>query len=134
MLKKNQKGLTAIEFVIIVPLIFLFIFGAIDFSLLLYNKAMITNASREGARVGVVFNTPDRIPQARIRQVANHYCKDNLISFGNLNYNDVEVDPPTVYPCIQGNPITVKVSCDYHFLFIPIGPISLSADTVMVCE
>ena len=51
----NANGAAAVEFAIVVPLLLLLLFGIIEFSLLLYNKAMLTNASREGARFGIVY-------------------------------------------------------------------------------
>ena len=49
MLRHNQKGAALIEFAIVLPLLLLLVFGAIEFGLLFYNKQVITNASREGA-------------------------------------------------------------------------------------
>jgi len=57
----NQEGVAAVEFAIILPLLLLFIFGIIEFSLFLYNKQVITNAAREGARRGVIIRAPTRI-------------------------------------------------------------------------
>ena len=51
--------------------------GIIEFSVLLYDKAMITNASREGARAGCLFDSP-----ANVSDVVNHYLQNNLISLG----------------------------------------------------
>ena len=51
----NNKGNAAIEFAIILPLFLFICLGIIEFSVLLYDKAMITNASREGARKGILF-------------------------------------------------------------------------------
>ena len=51
---KNQRGGAAVEFAIVVPLLVLILFGTIDFALLFYNKQVITNASREGARSAIV--------------------------------------------------------------------------------
>jgi Flp pilus assembly protein TadG len=44
--KTNQDGVAAVEFAIILPFLVILIFGMIEFSLVLFNKAMITNASR----------------------------------------------------------------------------------------
>ena len=52
---KRQEGASAVEFAIILPLLLILVFGIIEFSILFYDKAMITNASREGARVGIVY-------------------------------------------------------------------------------
>ena len=51
----SQKGASAVEFALVLPLLMLILFGIIEFGLLMYNKAMITNASREGARRGIVY-------------------------------------------------------------------------------
>jgi len=48
----SQEGAAMIEFAIILPLLLLFIFGIIEFSLALFNQQVITNAAREGARRG----------------------------------------------------------------------------------
>ena len=54
MLIKNQKGAALVEFAIVVPLLILLATGIGEFGLVLYNKQVITNASREGARAGIV--------------------------------------------------------------------------------
>ena len=53
---RNEKGGSLVEFAIITPLLFVILFGIFESGLLLYNKAVITNASREGARAGIVFD------------------------------------------------------------------------------
>ena len=55
---KNQTGASAVEFAIVLPILVLLVFGIIEFSVALYDKAMITNASREGARAAIVFRVP----------------------------------------------------------------------------
>ena len=44
-----------VEFAIVLPLLLMLIFGMIEFSVMLYDKAMLTNATREGARFGILF-------------------------------------------------------------------------------
>jgi len=42
------------------------LFGLVEFGLAMYSKGMITNASREGARFGVVYSSPRKTePQIR---------------------------------------------------------------------
>lgn len=52
---KSEKGATLIEFVLVLPLLVLFLFAIIEFSVLMYDKAVITLGSREGARAAVVW-------------------------------------------------------------------------------
>ncbi len=124
-----QKGVAAIEFAILLPVLLMIIFGIIEFSILLYDKQVITNASREGARAGIVSG---RVTQAQIQGVVNNYVASNLISFGTPNtpvsnvlrngnvYLDLSLSPPEQLSDIQrGDDLTVTVSYNYEFLVLP---------------
>ncbi len=115
----NQKGASTVEFAIVVPLLLLILFGIIEFSILLYDKAMLTNASREGARLGIVF-VPDRDDEIKrgliedsIRTAVDDYCKDNLISFGN---STVSIPDPDWSGYNSGDSLTVTVNYKFNFL------------------
>ena len=55
-----QQGTSLVEFAFVAPFFLLLLFGIIEFSVILFDKATITNASREGARVGILFRDGDR--------------------------------------------------------------------------
>ena len=46
---RSQRGATAIEFALILPVIATLLFGMIDFGRLLYTKEVLNNAVREAA-------------------------------------------------------------------------------------
>ena len=50
----NQKGQALVELALILPLLFLLVFGIIEFGRALYIKNAISNAAREGARRAAV--------------------------------------------------------------------------------
>ena len=52
-LASDTRGVAALEFVLVFPFLMTVLFGIVDTSLLLCDKAVITNASREAARAGV---------------------------------------------------------------------------------
>ena len=54
----SQKGASLVEFALVLPLLMLILLGMIEFGLLLYNKQVITNASREGAGQESSHKTP----------------------------------------------------------------------------
>ena len=89
---KGQRGVSAVEFAILLPFLILLIFGAIEFSVLLYDKAVITNASREGARAGIVYNDP-RVSDAMITAAVSNYCSDHLITFDNDSGVTTTIEP-----------------------------------------
>lgn len=134
---KNQRGVAAVEFALILFPLVLLVFGTIEFSTLLYDKAMITNASREGARAGIVYSYPDRIADGEIVNVINTYVSDHMISLGA----DSSVSTTIARTGnASGDTLTVRVSYVYNFLVLPNLMTSLSdglllqAETVMRLE
>lgn len=55
--RKNRRGAAAVEFAIVAPVFFLMIFGMIEFGRMVMVQQVITNASREGARLAVLDGT-----------------------------------------------------------------------------
>jgi hypothetical protein len=153
---KNQKGAALVEFALVLPMLLLILFGIIEFSILLYDKAVITNASREAARAGIVYTMlrPDPEDSSTytgrvdtntedIIQVGTDYCQDYLITLGGGD-DSLSVVPSS--PCENADDdLIVNVSYDYNFLIFPDilagffggdgdGDITLTAQTVMRCE
>jgi Flp pilus assembly protein TadG len=115
----SQRGAAAVEFSIICMLLLLLVFGIIEFSILLYDKAVITNASREGARAGIVYamDRSSSTVRAAARAAALTYCADNLISFGGgspVPGVSIESSGTTA-----GNQLRVTVTYPYTFLVFP---------------
>ncbi len=134
--ENREKGTSAVEFALILPLLLLILFAIIEFGFVLYDKAVITNASREGARTGILMRTP-RVPLSTIQSTVSAYCASNLISFGTTSIPSTTV---TGAPCVPGADLTVSVAYPYQFLLLPnflksiAGQINLSAATIMRCE
>jgi Flp pilus assembly protein TadG len=94
----EQRAASMIEFAIVAPLLFLLVFGIIDFgrAFFLYNN--LTNAARDGARVGAVLEivgNEDAI-RAQVR---------SRINDAGAGTADVEV----TYPPAPVNQRTVRV-------------------------
>lgn len=134
---QSQRGAAVVEFALILPLLLLLLIGSIDLSIALYDKAVITNASREGARAGIVVRMP-QVSEVEIRQVVLAHTQDALLHFGStkplpavsVEHGSLGVDP------------TLKVSVSYTFQGIGLGslfsnlgqPWVLKSSTVMVYE
>jgi Flp pilus assembly protein TadG len=135
---KDQKGAAIVEFALILPLLLILLFGIIEISLLLYNKAMITNASREGARTGIVFDFDDNgtpgdttddtyhptVPE--IRQVVRIYAENHLVTFGSDTLVDDHIEicvngvcPGNPATASSGDELTVTANYKYDFLVFP---------------
>jgi len=75
---KNQRGVAAVEFAMLLPMLAILIFGTIDLACLVYNKQILTNAAREGARAAIA--RPEDKDNAE--KVILNYCNGRLINFG----------------------------------------------------
>ena len=139
---KSEKGAAAVEFGIVLPFLVLLIVGIMEFSILFYNQAVITNASREGARAGIVWSEPN-LSDAEIEAVVNNYCAGHMITFGAASGATTSVSLAGSGPAggpVAGDPLTVLVNYHYDFLVIPnflsglTGGIDLAGQTVMRME
>jgi hypothetical protein len=54
---RQERGAMAVEFAILIPAFLLVVFGIADFGHAWYMEHLMTNASREGARYGIRYNT-----------------------------------------------------------------------------
>ena len=148
----GQSGVSALEFAIVLPVLLLLLFGIVEFGVLFYDKAMITNASREGARLGIVYTGPDGCVGAacytsepEITTRVNEYLgisdgsSSLLISFDSNSSIGTSVSLPDG-SASTGLRRSVVVTYDYGWLLLPnfvvalTGPITLSATSEMRFE
>lgn len=130
---REQRGAAAIEFAIVLPLLVSLLFGSIEFSLLLYNQQIITNASREGARFGIVEGAP-RKSEDQIKATVVNYSAGHLVTFGAAIPLSIDV---TGAEGSFGEDLTVRVTYNYGFLVLSnlgFSPKDLVAQTVMKME
>lgn len=57
----TERGAALVEFALVFPILLLLLMGIVEFGLLFYNKQVLTNASREGARAGIAYATKTEI-------------------------------------------------------------------------
>ncbi len=124
---RSEQGTAIVEFAIVLPLLLVILFGIIEFGFLLYNQAMLTNAAREGARTGIIIQTP-RNSTADITTVVDNYLRDYLVTFTSgtqptpntvVKINGTEANPGTVGLQPAQDYLTVEVTYNYGFLIIP---------------
>jgi len=133
----DERGVAALEFVLVFPFLMTILFGIVDTSLLLCDKAVITNASREAARAGVVVRVP-QMAASDIANVALAYAQSNLVTGGAATTPTVNVDQSS--GTSPGSPLTVTVTYTYEGLVLGsafsalTGPVTVSATTVMNYE
>jgi len=115
---KNQSGASVVEFALVLPLLILILFGIIEFALLLYNQQVITNATREGTRLGIIVKVP-RVTNQEITDEIKKYAQKHLITFGSDTLEDDHI-VITSAGTTFGSDLTVDVNYNYDFLVLSI--------------
>jgi Flp pilus assembly protein TadG len=111
--RREQKGTAVVEFALVAPLLFLLLFGILDFGRALNYYNQETQLAGLGARAAAVDRNPDGVNQASgtsiQSQLVNTYAK------GELNGK--------MTACISmpngagvGKPVTVQTHYSFHFL------------------
>ena len=99
---KSEKGASAVEFAIILPILVILIFGIFEFAIAFNNYITITHAAREGARRAAVdLLNPD----------LKEYIKEMAFPLVLNDWDiviEVESDPPSI-----GDPVSVEIT--YNF-------------------
>jgi Flp pilus assembly protein TadG len=121
----NQTGAVAVEFALVLPLFLVLVIGVVEFGLIMYSKTVITNASREGARLGITYTIPRKTTGEIETRVRDYLTPAGL--------NDATVTV-TGAGGSAGSLLDVNVSYTYHFLVLPQLVTSLTGDLTLVGE
>jgi Flp pilus assembly protein TadG len=127
--RRNRRAAAAVEFAVVAPVFFLLIFGMIEYGRMVMVQQVITNASREGARLAVL----DGATYAEVDARVDEYLVSASIDTASAVLT-VAPNPPT--NAAFGDPITVTVSIPFaEVSWLPspmyLGGKTLSATTVM---
>jgi hypothetical protein len=112
--RKREKGQSLVEFALVLPLFLLVLFIIADFGVGFSRWLVITNASREGARLGTVGATTAEVQDRAIR--TSHGLLDS--SGVTVEYADLDGEPGI------GAGDAIVVNAEYRYGFItPIGQV-----------
>jgi len=106
-----------IELALTLPLLLVVVMGIFDFGLMFQRYEVVTNAAREGARVGVLPNYTTADAQARAQQ----YLTSGGLPGGSATINAAVGTTTFGTPAKTVNQVTVTVAYTYTYPFI--GPI-----------
>jgi Flp pilus assembly protein TadG len=107
--KDGERGQSLVEFTLIVPIFLILVFAIVDFGMGLYSWITVTNAAREGARLGTVGADHASIT-ARVRDTAGNLDNENLtVTVTNCVSGCATIGDP-------GESISVHVDYEYHLI------------------
>lgn len=113
--RRDERGTALVEFALIAPLLFLLLFGIIDFGRALDYYNQVTQLAGQGARAAAVNRNPDGTGitsgSSLQSQLVNNYTAQPQLKAG-------ETVCITHVPTVSGDYVQVKVS--YPFQFLPL--------------
>ncbi len=104
---KNKKGQAMVETIFVLPLLFLLIFGIIEFGRVYFTYNILSNAAREGARYSIVdkdFDAVGHIDKMTESVGTVEVLIDDSTSVGNIIVtvkHNLELIMPIVGPMID---------------------------------
>jgi len=153
---RAQRGTAIVEFALVLPILLMLLFGITEIGLMLYDKTVITSASRAAARQGVAFGEnstgqPVYLSASNIQSIATGGLSSMLIGLGTATQPNVTITSCTASStctagtgCSPGNSLTVAVSYTFQGLVLGamVSPLpasfknalTLTSSTMMSCE
>ncbi|HBX70239.1 MAG TPA: hypothetical protein DEH25_12900 [Chloroflexi bacterium] len=136
--RKKENGQALLEFALVLPILFLLVFGAVDLGRVFFAQIALTNAAREGVRyltinpkdvsnaAGIFKSTIDATVQEA--GFSGIVVPRNQVTVACTNRDD---DPEH---CDSGLPATVTVTYNFNLIlgWILPTPITLTRSAVMV--
>jgi Flp pilus assembly protein TadG len=110
-----------VEFAVVAPVFFIFVFGLIEYGRMVMVQQILTNAAREGARVGVLDSTTEADVNAAV---------DTYLTAGKINGATTTVTPNPPSSAASGAPVTVTVSVPFNNVSWLPSPFYLGGQTL----
>lgn len=114
---RSQAGAELVEFALVLPMVLLVFGGIVDFGLLLQRQQVVTNAAREGARLGVLPGYTAADVQARVTAFVQEGLNNNTLTPSTTM--TVVTITPGAGPPFQAAHVQVTLSSS----FLILGPI-----------
>lgn len=150
---RTDGGQSLVEFVLVLPVLLVLVFGIIEFANAWRTSQIVTNAAREGARMAVL---PDNPSYGEIETRINNYLTNSDLDPAKAtvsvrcdtdnddDFNDEAADTPCNQPANSGDAERINVTYDFTFSFLgpminfmrgsggdQYGTITLDATTIM---
>ncbi len=131
--RHDERGAAAVEFALLCIPLFLILLGTIEFGFALYAKQAVVSAAREGARAGIVQQTPKLSATAIQGIVAGYLSQLGFVAAPTVTVTGAQLSNPAN--------LTVQVIYPYRPMtglpaLVPglQNPIRISGQVVMVHE
>jgi Flp pilus assembly protein TadG len=107
----SRLGVTAVEFALIVPVLFTLIFGIFEFTRVTMVQQALTNAAREGCRTACLATTQN---SSRAETQMRGRLENIIAGHGDSGVVRISFNPTTLTGIESATPVTTSVEVDYE--------------------
>lgn len=104
----NQKGASAVEFALVLPVFLVFFLGIIEYGWLMTQQVLLTHAVSEGARAAIKM--PDDTSDEELAAEAREAAKEAFNLVGTLVDGDIDVEIRAAVSSYYSRRIFVEVA------------------------
>lgn len=126
--RSGERGQTLLEFALLAPLVFLFIFMVVDFGIAINRSIVISHAAREAARSGAVGADEAAIIQGAIDQsqglLEDHATDPDI----DIDVSWVDGPDSNIGAGDPGDAVQVKIRYQYNLWSVNLPPFGLALD------
>ena len=128
--RNRRRGVTAVEFSVVAPLLFFMVFASIEFSRAVMAIQSVEEAVRAGCRVAILEGATDQMVQDAV---------DSVLAPNGISKYTLTINPTNLSTAEQWDPITVSATFkfgDVSWLGIPmyIGGLEYTASCTLPNE
>ena len=149
-MRKSERGSALLEFGLVAIVLFMLIFGIIDFGRALFAYHFVANAAREGTRYESVRGAACTLPMndcndggSAVRAYLQNEATGSGLNRSQLTVNTTWPLPPPYSPAVcatkygfnsPGCTVQVAVSYNFQFVFplLPASPLNMSSTSEAV--
>jgi Flp pilus assembly protein TadG len=131
-LARNRRGATLVEFAVVAPVMFAFVFGIIEFGRLMMVQQAMTNAAREACREASLATT---INSADVDTMARNMMLGVMSNASDPAKVRISMSPASMASVTSGTPMTVDVAVDFSDAsWLPGSIVNITSGRVMSAE
>lgn len=116
-----RKGSALVEFALVAPLMILFTLGIIEMGRMTMVKQVLTNVSREGARMATLPSATNASVQAQVSQ---------MLSDSSIRDATITISPSSIVTSASGSTVTISISVASEKVSWLNAPLFMSGKTI----
>jgi Flp pilus assembly protein TadG len=127
-----RRGVSVVEFALVAPVLFLLLFGIVEFARLMMVRQAMTNAAREAGRKASLATT---LNATSVDSAARNFMSRVMANASDTSKVRVNITPASMVGVPSGTPVTVAIDVNFADIsWLPGSLLDLAGSRVLRAE